>query len=98
MDTDDGNNAPSMTTFSDAAFSRNGVSPSAIGYNASLPRAGRPLRLSTPRYSADEESVRGILCGCCLSTERPCGSRGKSSTKRWWRGGCSRGRGTRARL
>lgn len=51
----------SLTTFSDEAFVRNGVAPSAIGYDASLPRPGCPLRLNTPRYAADEASVKAIL-------------------------------------
>ena len=50
-----------MTTFSDEAFVRDGVAPSAIGYDASLPRPGRPLRLNTPRYAADEGTVEAIL-------------------------------------
>ena len=40
---------------------RNGVAPSAIGYDASLPRAGRPLKINTPRYAADEGAVEAIL-------------------------------------
>lgn len=51
----------STSTFSDVAFMRNGVAPSAIGYDSSLPQAGRPLKLNTPRYTVDEEAVRAIL-------------------------------------
>lgn len=61
LDSYDGNASPSTTSFSDEAFVRNGVAPSAIGYDATLPRPGQPLRLNTPRYSADEGSVRAIL-------------------------------------